>query len=1075
VLNQKLEKNQSSQELSKGTSAELEISPAASVERQLDARGNGHADARSVNDLGERRHLTVLFCDLVNSTSLAAQLDPEDWREIVANYHRSVAHEVERFGGHVAQYLGDGVIAYFGWPEAHDDDVERAVRAGLAVLEAIWKFNTDPSQSRLAARVGIDSGVVVIGDGTGKGADVYGEAPNMAARVQAAAEPGTLLITEAAHRLIPGVFVVEECGAQILKGIPDPVLLYRVIRPSGKRGRLAAAAMRGLTPFVGREDELRLLMDRWERSVDGEGQAVLIVGEAGIGKSRLVQQFREQIATYPHTWLESVAVPFFQNTPFSAFINILQQGFHWESGQSVEQKLAAVEASLANAGIKLDEGVPLLAQVLELPVGPKYPPSSLSPAEERKRLLASLAAWLFGVAKDDPLVVAIEDLHWADPSTLELIRLLVEQGPASGLLLLYTARPEFQPSWVLRAHHTQITLNRLSSREAREMIARVAAGNSLGADAVNTMIERTSGVPLFIEELTRAVLESGDAKLSDREIPVTLHDSLMARMDRLGPAKDVLQIGAVIGSEFSYELLHRVHSLADEEFQKALHALADAELLYVRGIAPDATYQFKHALIRDAAYEALLKSCRKDLHRLIAQTIRENFPALKDAQPEVLARHWAEAGENEQAITEWSQAGRAAEAHNAFIEAEESFRQALAQLNLLPESRERDLRELKLRLSHFPMLNLTRGWGALETSEADARIRLLAEKSDRLKWLASSMIGRSFHAIIAADFATSAALADEALELVQREGSAGTRAYLQHLKLCVLYFRGEFGAYEQLFASSREFFDAPDFRHDPQGAPIALFAHASWNAWELGRPDVARLRLAEMNAAVNPANPQHLMLSGRYRASFHALAREYEAAEVCAAEALELREKYHLPNAPDTICFLGYARAQLGGTTDGIAQIGQGIDETVRTGGRLGVPFCMMLLAAAQNSAGAIKDGLETVERALNFNPQELVSRPEALGIRGELRLKQGHQELAETDFGDSIAMARSMGAKVCELRTTMSWARLLLDSPRRDEARAMLAGIYNWFTEGFDTVDLKDASALLEELGGSDAHSASN
>ena len=699
ALNEKLDRNLSSYQPGKGTSEELGISPATSVPRQLDAHGNGHADPSSVTGLGERRHLTVLFCDLVNSTSLASQLDPEEWREVVINYHQRVAQEVERFGGHVAQYLGDGIIAYFGWPEAHDDDVERAVRAGLAMLEAIAKFNTDPSHSRSAARVGIDSGVVVIGDGAGKGADVYGEAPNMAARVQAAAEPGTLLITEAAHRLIPGIFVVEECGAQILKGIAYPVQLYRVIRPRGMRGRLAAvAAARGLTPFVGREDELRLLMNRWERAVGGEGQTVLIVGEAGIGKSRLVQRFHEELAHHPHTWLESAAVPFFQNTPFSAVMSILQQGFQWHSGQSAEQRLAVLEASLANAGVKLDEAVPLLAQVLELPVDGKYPPSSLSPAEQRKRLLASLAAWVFPVAKDHPLVVAIEDLHWADPSTHELIRLLSEQGPTSRLLLLCTARPEFHASWARRAHHTEITLNRLSTANVRAMIAQVAMGSALATDTIKAVIERTSGVPLFIEELTRAVLESGNSMLGERDIPVTLHDSLMARLDRLGAAKEVLQIGSVIGSEFSYELLHGVQPLADEEFQKVLGVLADAELIYVRGIAPDATYQFKHALIKDAAYQALLKSRRKDLHRLIAQTISENFPAIKAEQPEVLARHWTEAGETEQAFSEWSRAGKAAEARNAFVEAEQSLQHALALLKELPESQERDLREMEFRL-----------------------------------------------------------------------------------------------------------------------------------------------------------------------------------------------------------------------------------------------------------------------------------------------------------------------------------------------------------------------------------------
>ena len=427
------------------------------------------------------------------------------------------------------------------------------------------------------------------------------------------------------------------------------------------RGRLeAAAAARGLTPFVGREDELRLLMNRWERALDGEGQVALIIGEAGIGKSRLVQRFHEQIAGTPHTWVEAAAGAFFQNTPFYAVTEMLRELLAWRGDESAEEQLAQLEARLELAGLKPAEALPLIAPLLNLPIPAKYPPSPLSPEQQRRRLLATLVEWALGAARVQPTVIATEDLHWADPSTLELIQLLVEQGATARLLLLYTARPEFRAPWPPRAHHTQITLNRLSARNVRTMVGEVAAQKALSEETIATVVERTGGVPLFVEELTRAVLESGDAKLTGREIPVTLHDSLMARLDRLGPAKEVTQVGAVIGGEFSYELLHAVHPIAEEDLQRALRTLADAELIYVRGIAPEATYQFKHALIRDAAYEALLKSRRKDLHRLVARTIDEKFPALKEAHPEVLARHWTEAGETEPAIAEWSRAGKAA-------------------------------------------------------------------------------------------------------------------------------------------------------------------------------------------------------------------------------------------------------------------------------------------------------------------------------------------------------------------------------------------------------------------------------
>jgi class 3 adenylate cyclase len=405
---------------------------------------------------GERRHLTVLFCDLVGSTAIAAQLDPEEWRETVAGYHRTATEAITRFDGHVAQYLGDGLMAFFGWPEAHDNDAERAARAGLAILDGIAKLNEQPGHAKLSTRIGIDSGAVVVGAGASKDADVFGDTPNIAARVQAAAAPGTVAITDATHRLVSGLFVVEDCGTQALKGLERPLQLYRVIRPSGVRGRFeAAAAAGGLTPFVGREDELHSLMGRWERVLDGEGQVALIVGEAGIGKSRLVQRFHEQIARTPHTWIEAGAGPFFQNTPFYPVTEMLRQ-FLCDVPPS--DGLAHLESRLELAGLKPAEAIPLIAPLLNLTVSTEYLPSTLSPEQQRRRSLATLVEWVLGSSRVQPLVIAIEDLHWVDPSTLELIQLLVEQGSTAQLLLLYTARPEFGAQWRTRPHHTHKSL-----------------------------------------------------------------------------------------------------------------------------------------------------------------------------------------------------------------------------------------------------------------------------------------------------------------------------------------------------------------------------------------------------------------------------------------------------------------------------------------------------------------------------------------------------------------------------------------------------------------------------------------
>jgi class 3 adenylate cyclase/tetratricopeptide (TPR) repeat protein len=750
----------------------------------------------------------VLFCDLVGSSEIAARLDPEEWRETVAAYHRAAAQAITRFGGHVAKYLGDGVMAFFGYPEAHDNDAERAVRAGLAILETLSKLNDDPGGIPLTARVGIDSGAVVVGIVAGGQADVFGEAPNTAARVQASAQPGTLLITAATHRLIAGLFVVEAIRSQQLKGFAAQVEVFRVVRPTGVRGRLAAA--RGLTPFVGREEELRLLLSRWQRAREGEGQMALVVGEAGIGKSRLIAEFHERIRDTPHIWMETAAEQFFENTPFHALTEMLLQWLQLQGAVDPDEMLVRLERALSSAGLRLDDAMPLVAELLQLPVGERYQTLTLPPEQKRRRLLAVLAECVFGAARLQPLVMVVEDLHWLDPSTLELQQLLAEQGATVPLMLLYTARPEFRAQWPLRAHHTQITLNRLSAANVREMVALVAARNALASGNVDVVIERTGGVPLFVEELTRAVLESGNAKLSGHEIPATLHDSLMARLDRLGPAKEVIQVGAVIGGEFSYELLHAVHLMAEAELQAALSRLTDAELLYVRGIAPDAIYQFKHALIRDAAYEALLKSRRKELHRQVALTIDEKFPSVKEAHPEMLARHWTEAGETENAIAEWQRAGKVAEARNAFVEALESYRQAIALLRLLPESTERDLRELELAQSIARMLMFTTGFTAPQAIDAIEHAAVLAEKSGGLKQMVDSMVARGGAYIVAGNFQAAAAIADRVLELALREGSRASlgRAYI--LQIQARTYVGDLAGVEKHFTAGLGFLEELD-------------------------------------------------------------------------------------------------------------------------------------------------------------------------------------------------------------------------------------------------------------------------
>jgi class 3 adenylate cyclase/tetratricopeptide (TPR) repeat protein len=1012
----------------------------------------------------------------VGSTAIAARLDPEEWRETLAGFHRVATAAITRFDGHVAKYLGDGVMAYFGWPAAHDNDAERAARAGLAILDAIANLNEQPGPVKLATRVGIDSGTVVIGKGAGNEAEVFGDTPNIAARVEAAAEPGTVAISDAAHRLVSGLFVVEDLGAQQLKGIEQPLQLYRVVRPSGVRGRFqAATAAGGLTPFVGREDELRSLISRWQRALDSDGQVALIIGEAGIGKSRLVQRFHQQIAGSAHLWIEAGAGALYQSTPFYPITEMLRHAL-FAGGNGSSDAIAQLAGALSHAGLDATAAVPLLAPMLNLELPAEYPPSPLPPEQQRRRLLATLVEWVLGTARTQPLVIVIEDLHWADPSTLELIQLLGEQGANAELLLLYTARPEFHGAGTMRAHHTQLTLNRLGARDIRTMVAQVAASKALTDDTVTAVVERTGGVPLFVEELTRAVLESGDTNLTGREIPATLHDSLMARLDRLGPAKEVIQVAAVIGSEFSYELLHAVHPIGDRNLQEALTRLSEAELLYVRGIAPDATYQFKHALIRDAAYEALLKSRRKELHLIVARTIDEKSPTIKETRPEVLARHWTEAGETESAITEWSRAGERAVAQCAFREAEQHYRHALAAVLRLPESLERDRRELTIQLALGRVVEATHGWSAVDTASVYARARHLAERSGGtdLVQVFTALNGLQANSLLRNELREALTLADQMLDIARGLGKWRFLVAATYARGMTRYYQGDLLRARADFQSAISRRHEEDFRVHLIDAGIRALNWSGPNEWHLGRPDQA-LRYAEEALAQSRGlkNPFAMASALAISTQVYCFRGDFGSALEASDEAMRLSTISGFPiwNAVGKIQS-AWVRARLGEVAGAPDRIREGLNEFDNLEFHAARDRYLCMLCETQVLVGAVSDALDSVRQALEIDRETPLYRPYALTLRGDLRLRadagQGAQpELAERDFREAIELARSMGAKSSELRATMSLARLLDSQGRRDEARTMLAAIYNWFTEGFDTADLKDARALLDRLDG--------
>ena len=623
----------------------------------------------------ERRQLTVMFCDLADSTRLAQQLDPEDLRAVVRAYQETAAAVIQRYEGHIAQYLGDGLLVYFGYPQAHEDDTQRAVRTGLELLAAIQRLNLRLVQDqgvRLAVRIGIHTGLVVVGDvGSGDRRErlALGDTPNLAARLQSLAEPDTVVLSDTTARLVQGYFVCQDRGVHTLKGLDTPVRVSQVVGESAAQSRLDVAAASGLTPLVGRETEMTLLLERWAQARDGLGQVVLLSGEAGIGKSRLVRTLTERVMAEGAPRLTLHCSPYHTNSAFYPIIEHLQRRLHWHRDVPPEAKLAPLEQAVQAARLPLEEAVPLLAALLAVPVPERYPQLTMSPQRQKQQTQEALVAWLLAETAQQPVLAVWEDLHWADPSTLELLGLLLDQVSTARLLLVLTARPEFRPPWALRAHLTQLTLTRLVRQQVEEMVLRVTGGKPLPTEVVQQIVAKTDGIPLFVEELVKTVLESGlvqeeadryilTGPLPPLAIPATLQDALMARLDRLAAVKEVAQLGAVLGREFAYELLRAVAPLDEVTLQHGLAHLVEAEVLYQRGHLLQATYLFKHALVQDAAYQSLLRSTRQQYHQRIAQVLEAQFPETTETQPELLAHHYTEAGLRDQAIVHWQRAGR---------------------------------------------------------------------------------------------------------------------------------------------------------------------------------------------------------------------------------------------------------------------------------------------------------------------------------------------------------------------------------------------------------------------------------
>ena len=684
----------------------------------------------------ERRQLTVMFCDLVGSTPLSVRFDPEDLREIVGAYHRCVADTVGRFAGFVAKYMGDGVLIYFGYPEAHEDDAERAVRAGLAVIEAVGRLE---APERLKVRLGVASGLVVVGDLIGAGAaqerGVIGETPNLAARLQALAQPGMLVIAASTRRQIGALFELDDLGLQALTGFAEPQPAWRVVGDSGVVSRFEALRSEA-SPLVGRNEELDLLLRRWEQAKAGEGRVVLLAGEPGIGKSRLTAALSVRIASELHTRLRYFCSPYYQDSALHPFIVQLERAAGFARDDTVEEKLGKFVALLA-PGARGDDEIELLAELLSLPSSAAD--LNLSSQRKREMLLEALLHQLAAAARSRPVLTVFEDAQWIDPTSRELLDLTLDRVRRLPVLLVVTFRPEFEHAWSGQPHVMMLTLNRLGQHDGAALVERLAGNASLSHETIGEIVERADGVPLFVEELTKAVLESGDrddrvdavlagSPLPSLAIPPTLHALLIARLDRLGPsAKEVAQIGAVIGRAFSFDLIEQVAQRPRAELRSGLDRLTGAGLLFCRGIAPQSSYLFKHALVQDTAVATLLRASRQELHARVAAALERNFADLVERQPELLARHLTSAGETERAVDQWLKVGKHAATRSAHLEAIRHLDRGLATLAALHEGPARDGREIELQLVRGLSLFTSEGYSSAEASRSYARARELAE------------------------------------------------------------------------------------------------------------------------------------------------------------------------------------------------------------------------------------------------------------------------------------------------------------------------------------------------------------
>jgi class 3 adenylate cyclase/predicted ATPase len=1029
----------------------------------------------------ERRQLTVMFCDLVGSTALSTRLDPEDLREVIGAYHRAVAEIVAGFDGFVSRYMGDGVLIYFGYPQAHEDDAERAVRAGLSAIEAVDRLEV--KSVKLQARVGIATGLVVVGDLIGEGSaqeqSVVGETPNLAARLQALAQPDTVVIAAGTRRLVGDLFDYRDLGAVEVKGIDGPVPVWQVLLPSVVTSRFEALRGSTLTRLVGRDEEIDLLLRRWARAKVGDGQVVLVSGEPGIGKSRITAALEERLQAEPHLRLRYFCSPYHRDSALYPFIDQLGRAAGFARDEMPAAKRQKLESLLALAAPP-HEDMAFLSDLMSLPSSERHPLPNLSAQRKKERTLEALIRQLEGLARQEPVVMVFEDAHWTDPTSRELLDLTVERVRSLPVLLIVTFRPEFQSPWTGQPQVTMLALNRLDRRDRATLVGQIA-GKALPGEVADQIAERTDGVPLFIEELTRSVLESGllreeaDSYLLDRAlppfaIPTSLHDSLMARLDRLASVRLVAQIGAAIGRQFPYALLRAVSRLPEEELQNSLAQLVASELVFQRGMPPDAVYAFKHALVQDAAHASLLRGTRQQLHARIAEALETQSPDVMENQPELFAQHYAEAGLAEKAVAYWGKAGRRSAARSAMAEAAAQLQKGLDQLALLSDNSERQRQELEICSSLGAVLLVVKGYAAPETGRAYARAQELWEKLGSPSEFLHVPYGQSSYHVHLGELELALRL-DEGLLRLSRQRNDSAGLVLGHLSSGRnLMFAGRFAASRSQLEEVLSLYDPISHRSLGHLHPLTTSRAYLGNVlFCLGFPNQALARSsAAIAAARKLAHPPSLAVSLAIGARLLAVVGDDTALDERAGQLVEVatEQGFAMWRAQGTI-YRGWAKLKSGDVTEGMSLLRGGLAAYRATGPEMWMAHYLDLLAVACEIAGQIAEGLTLSEEALQIAERtgERWCAAELNRHKGQLLLRQGHTEAAEDLYRKALSVAEEQEAKLWELRAATSLARLRRDQGRHTEARDLLAPVYGWFTEGFDTPDLKEAKALLDEL----------